>query len=429
MNLAARILIWVFFLLFINPVLALAAFKFGLDVRPVLFYAVISTGLFGAALMMDRTLSPLNEVRWFFVAFAALVVLGAVMYRGENAGPDFGGRLLIAHRPSGIGYVVWPALNLLSCAGLYLLARHEQFRRTIISAAFAALILQALTMEADMWWLAIFGEPNGRAGGIARNANTATLLVTLLASLTLPAALGDRLNRFSIYAVMIAAAAALFSQSKMGIIAVIVLIACLAFAARRSGMRWPRPAFVVAVVAVVTGTIWLSPVLNPTPALIERSHQLALSTAILEGSLPLQTLDSLVPLADRFASRASIDESTELRGKALVFFSGILKDHPFGLGTGFTNKFVVGPHNEWLKLAVDEGVFAALLLTIMLMAASWPAFKTKSPVLISVTLLAWLGAALSHTMIVEPMVPATLATGMALSLSRRPSLTDRAAPR
>ena len=215
--------------------------------------------------------------------------------------PDFGAKLLVeSARPSGRGYVVWPALNLIACAGLYLLARHERFNRTIVAAAFAALILQALAMEADKWWPAIFGDPNGRAGGLAQNANMAALLVIVLASLTLPVILGDRLNRFAFYAVMIAAAAVLFSQSRTGGICLVVYIACFGFAARNSEIRWPHPAFIVGFVTAIAGTIWFSPVLNPTPHQIEKSRELAVATKNNKtSSLPHANLDSPIPLTER----------------------------------------------------------------------------------------------------------------------------------
>src|SRR5260370_305765 len=99
-------------------------------------------------------------------------------------------------------------------------------------------------MEADMWWPALFGDANGRAGGLAQNANIAALLVTILACLTLPALPRDRLDSAAAYAVMLAFAAVLLSQSRMGDIAVLICVASLVYAARMSKMmRWPAPIF------------------------------------------------------------------------------------------------------------------------------------------------------------------------------------------
>jgi hypothetical protein len=80
-------------------------------------------------------------------------------------------------------------------------------------------------MEADLWWPAIFGDPNGRAAGLAQNANTAALLITVLASLFLPAEPKDRFNAFGIYAVLIAIAGVAFTQSKSGLLMAGILIA------------------------------------------------------------------------------------------------------------------------------------------------------------------------------------------------------------
>jgi hypothetical protein len=432
---AARVFIWMFFILIIDQVLTLAGYKFRLPVRPVLIYAVIAVGLFAAAVQIERGLAPLKEAQLFFAAFVALVMLGAAMYRGEDVGPDFGGALSVAYnRPSNLGYAIWPAVNLVACAGLFLLGRHREFRRTIIVAAFTALILQVSAMEADMWWPAIFGDANGRAGGLAQNANVAALLVTMLVSLMLPAFAGERLYPFAAYAVMLAAAAVLFSQSKSGGLGAVLCIACFIFAARQSGMRWPHPVFTASLAVVIAGTIWLSPVLNPTQQQIER-HQVEIEKKLAEpseGRLPAAKLDGPVSLSERIESRTSIDESAELRRKALTFYFGILREHPLGMGTGFTNKFVTGPHNEWLKLAVDEGILAPLLLTIIIFGAAWRAIKItrlrrfsiaelqriveiRSPALLSIALLSLVGSSFYHTAFVEPLIPAALAIGLAFA--------------
>src|ERR1700754_969469 len=175
-------------------------FKFGLPVKPSIAYVFIAAGLFALALMGQQSLQRLMAAKGFFVPFAAIVLLTLAMYRGENPGPDFDQLTLPAVLiPSSISYALWPAMNLLTCAALFILAGREEIRRTIVLAAFVALIIQVATMEADMWWPAIFGDPNGRAGGLARNANIAAFLVVTLASLTLS-------TRLAPYAVTLAMA-------------------------------------------------------------------------------------------------------------------------------------------------------------------------------------------------------------------------------
>lgn len=419
----AKTSIWAFFLLIVDETLVLAGAKFELPLHPIFFYGVIGVGLFVTATLIDGTLEHLKDVRLFFVAFAILVVLGCAMYRGEGVGPDFNGLLLVeSYRPSNAGYTLWPALNLFAGAGLYLLARHEQFRQTIIAAAMAALILQAAAMEADMWWPAIFGDANGRAGGFAQNANVAALLVTILACLMLPALPGDRPNRFCIYAIMMAFAVVLLSQSRFGGIAALTCLASFIFAVRKSAMAWPAPAFTVCLVAGLVGTIWLSPVLNATAEQIE-SARIARATLIkkqakqddsVKFQLPPATLDAPVTLTERIESRASMDGSVELRRKALAFYFEILKDNPFGIGTGFTNKFVTGPHNVWLKLAVDEGFIGPILLLILLAGASWQAIKTRSPALLAIMPIAWITSVFFHTMVVDPIILPAIAIGLGM---------------
>lgn len=114
-------------------------------------------------------------------------------------------------------------MNLLTGVALFIMAGRKQLHRTIVLAAFTALIIQVAAMEADMWWPAIFGDANGRAGGLAQNANIAALLVVTLASLTLS-------TRYAPYAVMLAVAGVLLSQSKAGGGAACVLEAAFLFA-------------------------------------------------------------------------------------------------------------------------------------------------------------------------------------------------------
>ena len=404
----ARLSIWLFFILIVDPLLMLGSLKFSLPLHPAFFYLPIATGLLCSALARERSLADLKEAWLFFAAFSALAVLGVLIYRGENVGPDFGAMLLeLSQRPSSLGYAVWPMLNLVAAARLFLLARRSEFRRTIIHAAFTALILQVATMEADMWWPALFGDANGRAGGVAQNANDAALLVVVLAAITLS-------TRLVPYAITLATAGVLLSQSKAGGIADLALVGCFLFTSRgKSVDRWSL-SFAGAVVLMLAGTVYFSPVLNPLPDQIEEGKQLAQRALTYPGRLPPAVLDEPVKLVDRIAERASIDELANLRSNALAFFFDIFKENPFGLGTGFSNKFVTGPHNTWLKLAVDEGILAPVLLLVMLAAAGWRAVKSRSPELSSIVLVALIASPFYHTLFVDPLLTTVMAaaTGM-----------------
>jgi hypothetical protein len=122
-------------------------------------------------------------------------------------------------------------------------------------------------------------------------------------------------------------------------------------------------------------------------------------------------------MQERVRARTSFDASSNLRLAAMLFYSGIIKEHPLGLGTGFTNKFATGPHNIWLKLATDEGIGAAILFTLMLGAAWWQAVKTRSPVLLCVSAIALVAALFSQTAIVIPVIPTFLALCMGMTQS------------
>jgi uncharacterized membrane protein YhfC len=72
----------------------------------------------------------------------------------------------------------------------------------------------------------------------------------------------------------------------------------------------------------------------------------------------------------------------------------------------------------WVKSAVDEGIAAAILFTLMLGAACWQAVKTQSPVFLCVSAIALTAALLSQTVIVNPLIPTVLAIGMGMAQVR-----------
>src|SRR3954467_15869525 len=180
MSALTKLLIWSFFILIIDHSLILAASTYGFPLPPIGIYAGIAVGLFVAAVWMERGISPLKDARLFFFCFAALAILGAIMYRGEGAGPDFGAALLPpVETPSKIGYAVWPAINVLAGASLYKLVRHDEYRRTIINAAFVALIEPHGAMEVDMWLPTIVAGSPGHSRRFAQKSNDTVLLVTI----------------------------------------------------------------------------------------------------------------------------------------------------------------------------------------------------------------------------------------------------------
>ncbi len=406
---AGTICIWAFYLLIADEALVLLGTKFGLPVKPTVIYAAVSLGLVISALAISRSARPLLEVKGFLLPLFGLVILAIVLYRSELIGPDFGGMLLSPQFiPSSISYAIWPALNLLACAGLYLLARQQDLRRIIIVAAFVTLALQTVCMEADMWWYALFGDPNGRAGGLAQNANVASLLVVTLASI----ALAER--SIAGFAVALAVFAVLLSQSKTGGIAVLVLCACFWWDRRRQPVSRSLLAFAGGLTAVLVATIVLSPVLNPTDEQLAAREQMRAKMQAVQNTF-VSNLDLPVTLEERLKARTSLDESAGLRSAAYKFYGGILLDHPSvllgGLGTGFTNRFVTGPHNTFLKLTVDNGVVAPFLLLLSLAFVTRLAVQSRSMALVSLCATAWIGAMLYHTLVVDPIVlPALGAT-------------------
>jgi hypothetical protein len=428
MSALIKFLIWSFFILIIDQTLVFAASRYGFPVQPIRVYGAIVAGLFLAAVWIERGISPLKETWLFFLSFAALAAVGVIMYRGEGPGPEFSAALLAPSAiPSKMGYAAWPVINLFAGASLYLLARHDEYRKTIINAVFVALIVQAAAMEVDMWLPEFSGGTAGRAGGIARNANDAAFTVTVLAALLLPVAGGEKPDRFATYGVMIAMAAVLFSQSRAGFVCAVVLLTGLVAAARKAlSLSRPHPAFVVSYIGMIVVTLILSPVLHVTDQQIaERNARHAeLAKQNVTGAHDMPTAQNLgdpnvdrgvVTLQERIRARTSIDASSSLRLAAISYYAGIIRDHPFGLGTGFTNKFATGPHNMWLKLAVDEGIGAAILFTLMLGAAWWQAVKTRSPLLLCVSTLASIVAMSTQTVVANPIIPTMLALSMGMA--------------
>jgi hypothetical protein len=190
-----------------------------------------------------------------------------------------------------------------------------------------------------------------------------------------------------------------------------------------------HPAFVVSYVGLIVATLALSPVLNVTDEQIrERDVRHAeLAKQNTSGAQSRPTAENLgdpnidggvVTMQERLRARTSFDASSNLRLTAILFYAGIIKEHPFGLGTGFTNKFATGPHNAWLKLATDEGIGAAILFTLMLGAAWWQAAKTRSPILLCVSAIALVAALFSQTTIVNPVIPTLLALALGAAQGR-----------
>jgi O-antigen ligase len=160
--------------------------------------------------------------------------------------------------------------------------------------------------------------------------------------------------------------------------------------------------------------------LNTTPEQVAQRQQERLDNAAARakaGDLAPAIVDTPITLQERFETR--VFESVGLRVRAFEFFLGLAKDRPFGFGTGFTNGFQTGPHNSFLKLAVDEGILAALCLVAMLCATTIRAISMRSPALLSISMTVWLAALLFHTVPIDPFFTPALAIGLGLVSDRR----------
>lgn len=410
-----QVLVWSFFIVIFSKLLHILAFKFQLPVHPTIAYAAIACVMIGSVYAFGN-FRALRKDLVFFGAFGALVALAALMYRGQSPGPDFGGKLLSPyHIPSAFGYVIWPILNFITGVSLYVLTQREEIRRTISTAAFWTFVVFVGTMWADMWWPAVFGDPNGRAAGLAQNANDAALIVVLLAILTFPVTITQPPHARAFYVVAVAAAAVLFSQSRAGIALVILCAAVLVYCGRSKLLSRFNVRFAAGYLFAVVVTIIFAPALHgPNNYAPETQVEVTAAGGTVHTN-PTAILDKPVDLKTRLETRASFDEAASDRLRSLSFFTGIIKSHPMGLGTGFTNKFIAGPHNTWLKLAADLGILACVLLASMLAAVAWTAFKLRSPMLAMLTITAAVWSVVSHTVIVDPALLVVIPIALGLT--------------
>lgn len=406
----AKAFIWAFYLLIGDQALISLGSKFTvLPIKPTYAYAVIALGLLTSGAALHRGLRPLKSALSFFAPFAALVLLIAATYRGENPGPDFGYPVMLNAilYPTSLSYAIWPALNLITCAGLFLLALRDELRSTIILAAFTALCLQVGTMEVDMWFRGLFGDMNGRAGGLAQNANVAALLLVFLGSLCLR-------TRLAPFAVTLVVFGVVISQSRSGMIAAAPFVACYLFDAKHRYFSSKAAALAGALLAVLAVTITFSPILHPSAEVVAVYEARRETMPLINGHNRPAKLDGQLSLEERIEARSSVDESASLRVEAFKFFAGVLKDHPAGIGTGFTNKFVTGPHNTFLKVAVENSIAAPFLLFAMLSWITWRAASQFASRQISLAVAAWVTTMFYHTSMIDPIMLPALAVGLGL---------------
>jgi len=82
MSALAKFLIWSFFLLIINHAMIFAGSRYGVPIQPIYIYVAIAVGLFLVAVWIERGIFSLKNAQVFFLSFAALAILGVIMYRG-----------------------------------------------------------------------------------------------------------------------------------------------------------------------------------------------------------------------------------------------------------------------------------------------------------------------------------------------------------
>jgi hypothetical protein len=417
-RIAAQGIIWAFFLLIFSKVFEMAAQKLGSPVRPVLVYAATCAlaGALGASAIWRGGFRISTAEIAYFASFAALAVLMLAGYSGEQIGPDFGHRLihpLEMHikMPSNISYAIWPALNFAMASSLFLFARTMNLWSTILCAALAAFALQIVTMLADITWPGAFGlfpQVTGRAAGLARNANSAAVMIACLVALYLPVTPYERLSKRALCTLLVAIPAFVAAGSRMGwlLCAVLIVIALLAqITAARSGRvaSFFLAAFVaVPIITLLAPSLAARPEVAQSPPMtsaIKMSSEDTEAQQHPQGALPTMLIRRIGASLD-----PQSDPSLKERLDDFLFFLRVALDHPLGLGTGFSNKYEIGPHNTALKLWVDNGLAAAALYLGLLLIMTCVAIMRRSPALSAFSLIAIIVGNLSHTTFVEPQV-------------------------
>ena len=423
----ALLAIWTYFILIQSDLLEFAGSRMGAHVRPVMVYAAICGLAVATALAVvvrlgeQRIVNSTRGARIYLLSFYALVCVIGFAYRGEGLGPEFGMPVLPpSAQPSAASYAVWPILNLLMAASLFVLVRFLGVWRNILIAAFVVLCAQVATMAVDFVVPGTFGQLNGRPGGLSQNANAAALACAMTSALLLPTFRATPWPRAATIALTMSVPAVLASFSRGGIAAMLVVVLLAIWAQMAIGLPSPRRVAKVAAIAVIV----LIPLGLASPMVRAVSPTLWATAPAgrlgPQASMPAQDVKSAAQLQIEERARNAFvldDVSTRERRKAFSDYFQIALAHPFGIGTGYSNKFFIGPHNMLLKLWVDNGFVSVGLFLVMLLSLAWTGLRKKSPMLLGVTAVAWAGSMLTHTALADPQlfVIATCALSAVLS--------------
>jgi hypothetical protein len=433
----AGAVIWTYFILIASKALEFSAFH-GSPIRPFHVYAVLIAAS-AATLAINRPRVTKAELATL-ANFAALCFMMVASLGGSES--------------FSFGLALWPIANLLMAIAMFSFCRRGL---DITAAVQAALVIQLAAIFIDMWFPATFAEWAGRPAGLPQNANNGALLVAFLLALLLPARLGLAPSRAMLYGVIASAPLVLVTLSKSGVLFYLVVLAAFAVS------QWfaptivkPRAIFLAGFTSVVILTACLAPTLHepwaialwrdrigisapdilPAPinaAAARLADELRVSKPpeVLTQDKVIEATSSEAPVTQEALSESmkAADVTTDLRLNAARSFLQDGLQHPIvGLGTGYTIQFKTGPHNTFILLFVEQGVFAVMLFFMMMAVLTGIAINRRSPMLLALTVIGWGDAMLSHTMLIEPwfIVFAGAALGMTSPQKPGPVVTPGA---
>lgn len=382
---AARLAIWTLFLLIVTKLLEYLTFH-GSPLRPFEVYAVIILVAVAAVGVHIRSagLPRIDrlELAFFGIGLALLSLLVA----------SPGG-----HGEYWLKTSLWPVANMVMAGCLFYFVRVMALGDTVRSAALAALALQLGAVIVDLWFPGTFAEWAPRPAGFPQNANNGALLICLLTALLLPTQTGRAPSRVLLYVLAVSAPLLLATLSKSGFLFYLAVMTGLFVSMTAS--QWPERRAVVlpaGTFALMVAMLIVSPDMRRPDTTAIWHSRIGIAAADVVGAAEAGQTDT-------DASMKANDDTSLQRRNAFRFFWQQSADHPLlGRGTGYTFQFTRGPHNTFLLLLAENGLFAPILYAAGLLLLGFIAIRRRSPVLFVLTAIAVMNGTLSHTQIVEP---------------------------
>lgn len=300
------------------------------------------------------------------------------------------------------------AVTLLILAILFADAGAQRAAR--VAVAFAVLFAAGVNLY-EVANPGIFSTDVGRAAGLYGNANQSAAAL-VLGMICAQGALPPGLRRpFA----LVAGLGVLATFSRSGLIGWVVVFAALQLP---RGRRL-RGLLVLGVVGALVVGFVASPWWTELLGYLEQ-----------RGTLTAEVRDRLA----FFGGERVADPSSAAReAQALAAWRMFEADPLVGAGTGAAYEppfAVIGPHNTYLAMMVDHGVWGAVILPLLVAATIWGARGEARPVAAQFALFVLFWGLFSHNALEEPYILISFAlVASIVQASRRPTRTDaRRAP-